>query len=304
MKIVFDNGKDSCKYKINGKKFIVPSKIEEGISTFSNETITYEGKNYIVGKEADDYNYSFTKSNLHHKIMMYYCIVRHIKDKEDLDIIMGCPLSTYMNKTKQENYINYFINNKEPISIMYKKSLKTFTINSITMVPESIGGYINDYEVAKKEIRGIIDIGGLNINCGVYDKGNPVKSKMFTLNMGINILIKNIQQALLREKEELISYYMCKHYLLNLEQLDNYIYDIFDKECYLFIDKIKKALIKNDWELNQLNLRFIGGGSLSLSKYINELFNNPYIEKSIFANCDAFERFGDKKRHAKNKIMG
>lgn len=300
MRITFDNGKDSCKYMIDDKKFIVSSKIEQGVSAFSNETIEYEGVKYVVGDEADDYDYSFTKNNLHHKLMMYYCLAKHSLDYKSFDVIIGCPLTTYLNKKEQNNYIQYMMNDNKPIEIIYKDEKRVFTINSITVAPENIGGYINDYNVAKKQIRGVVDIGGLNINCGVYDKGKPVKEKMFTLNLGTHILIKNIQQAVLREQEKMLNYYMCKHYLLNPREMNDSLYEIFDDECTNMVNKIEKLLIRNDWELNELNLRFMGGGSLMLEYYILKKFNNPYIEKDIFANCMAFEKFGDKKLNAKN----
>lgn len=295
MLAIFDNGKDGCKYKINGNRYLVPSKIEEGVSTFSSETMNYDGKNYIIGEEAEDYNYSFTKNNLHHKIMLYYCLARHCNPYGEFDIITGCPLATYMNKNEQEKYINYIKNDSKPIIIAYKNKERTFIINNVIIVPESIGGYINDYNESKNKVRGVIDIGGLNINCGIYDKGNPIKGKMFTLNLGTHILIKNIQQAVLRENEEMINYYMCNHYLMKPEDMEANMYKIFDKECYNFVEKIKRTLIKNEWELNRLDLRFIGGGSLLLKKYINDIFDYPYIEKDIFANCEAFEKFGGKK---------
>lgn len=295
MKVVFDNGKNSCKYKIKDERFIVESKIEEGVSTFGDETLKFNGKNYIIGEEADDYDYSFTKNNLHHKLMIYYCLAKHFESDTDFDLIVGCPLSTYINKEEQEKYSRSIMNDGKPIIVEYRGKKKVLNINSVIIAPENIGGYINDYSLSKKQIRGVVDIGGLNINCGVYNKGVPVKSKMFTLNLGIHILIKNIQQAVLRENEKLIDNYMCKHYLQNMEDLDEKLYKVFDRECVKFISLIEKSLIKNDWELEHLNMRFIGGGSILLEKYINEKFDKPYIEKDVFANCEAFDRFGAKK---------
>ncbi|MBP3931972.1 MAG: ParM/StbA family protein [Peptostreptococcaceae bacterium] len=295
MRVTFDNGKSNCKYIIDGRRYVVPSKLEEGLSTFSEETFMYKDVPYTIGDEAEDYNYDFTKNNLHHKLMIYYCLAKHASYQENYDIIIGCPLSTYFNKEEQNRYIRNIINNGDYINIMYKDIRKVFRINSITIAPESIGGYINDFSLSKKQIRGVVDIGGLNVNCGVYDKGRPVKNKMFTLNLGIHILIKNIQQAILREKEILLNEYMCKHYLNNLEEASITIKEIIIKECTKFIESIKKNLIKNDWEIEQLNMVFIGGGSILLENFINASFNSPHIEKDIFANCEAFKKFGEKK---------
>lgn len=299
MQATFDNGKNSCKYIIDNERYIVESKIEEGISTFGEETLKFEGKNYIIGDEASDYNYTFTKNNLHHKLMIYYCLARHARENEKIDLIIGCPLSTYINKEEQDKYSKYIMNDGKPITVEYKGKEKTFTINSVVVAPENIGGYINDFNISKRQIRGVVDIGGLNINCGIYDKGKPVKDKMFTLNLGIHILIKNIQQAVLREKENFINNYMCKHLLLNMHDLDEDLYKIFDMECKKFVKLIKKSLIKNEWELEHLNMRFIGGGSIILEDYIEQEFKKPYIEKDIFANCEAFRKFGARKNAKK-----
>ena len=144
MLAIFDNGKDSCKYEIDENRYIVPSKVEEGIATFGDETLIYENKSYIIGDEAIDYDYSFTKNNNHHKIMLYYCLAKHIDEIQTFDLIIGCPLSTYLNKQEQEKYIQSLRNNGEPIVVVYKNKKKTLIIRSVTIVPESIGGYLND----------------------------------------------------------------------------------------------------------------------------------------------------------------
>ena len=300
MLAVFDNGKDSSKYKIGNERYIVPSKIEEGIATFSDETIVYNNKSYIVGEEAGDYDYSFTKNNEHHKIMLYYCLAKHVEDLQFFDLIIGCPLSTYLNKKEQEKYIKSIQNNGEPINIIYNNEEKTIIITSITMVPESIGGYLNDYSISKNEIRGVVDIGGLNLNAAIYNMGKPIREKMITLNLGIHVLLKNIQQAVLREREQMINLYMCKHLLMTSSFNGDFeLEDIFNKECEKFVINIKNTLIKNDWEINQLTMRFIGGGSIALSKYIKKEFANSQIEEDVFANCEAFEKFGVSKINAK-----
>lgn len=299
MLAVFDNGKDSCKYEIDGNRYIVPSKVEEGIATFGDETLIYKNKSYIIGDEAVDYDYSFTKNNDHHKIMLYYCLAKHIDDIQTFDLIIGCPLSTYLNKQEQEKYIQSLRNNGEPIVVVYKNKKKTLIIRSVTIVPESIGGYLNDYSKSKNEIRGVVDIGGLNLNAGIYNMGRPVKDKMLTLNLGIHILLKNIQQAVLREKEQIINLYMCRHLLISEQFSDDSLEKIFDTECKKFIKLVKNTLIKNDWEINQLSMNFIGGGSIALKKYITEEFNSPHIEESLFANCEAFKKFGMSKLNVK-----
>lgn len=299
MLAITDNGKDSFKYIINNERHIIPSKVEEGIATFSDETLLYKGKNYIIGDEAIDYNYTFTKNNNHHKIMLYYCLAKHTEQLQVFDLITGCPLSTYLNKQEQDKYIQSLQNNGNPIVVEYKGEEKKFVIRSITIVPESIGGYLNDYSKSKYEIRGVVDIGGLNLNAGIYNMGKPVKDKMLTLNLGIHILLKNIQQAVLREKEEIINLYMCKHLLISKQFTDDSLKEIFDKECTKFVKLIKKTLIKNDWEINQLSMRFIGGGSIALKEFIEAEFYNCYIEDDVFANCEAFKKFGMSKLNAK-----
>lgn len=296
MVFVMDNGKYNSKYILDNKRYIMPSKIEKGISTFSEETIFYNGESYIVGEEAENYDYSFTKNNIHHKIILYYCLSKHAKKSyQEYDVITGCPLSTYLNKEEQYKYIQNIMNDNKPIKVIYKDRPITFKINSVIIAPENIGGYINDFHISKNQIRGVVDIGGLNVNCGIYDKGKPVKNKMFTLNLGMHILIKNIQQALLRNSETMINEYMCEHMLNNIENIDVKSRNVIEEECNNFILSIKNQLIKNDWELNQLNLRFIGGGSILLKKYINKHFENPHINEDIFANCEAFLKFGAKK---------
>ena len=43
---------------------------------------------------------------------------------------------------------------------------------------------------------GVVDIGGLNINCCVYNKGVPVLSSLFTDDLGSNVLVSGLRKEL------------------------------------------------------------------------------------------------------------
>lgn len=295
MKAIFDNGKYNCKAIIGEQKILIPSKVEEGASAFNEDTIIFNNKEYTIGEEATKYDYNFTKNSLHHKLILYYILSKYGYEESDFDLIIGCPLSSYLNKKEQIKYASNFGNNNKPVELFYNNMEKIININSVTVVPETIGGYINDLEISKKQIRGVIDIGGLNINCAIYNMGNPVKNKMFTLNLGTHILIKNIQQAVLTSTEKIINEYMCEYLLKTKDFKDENLQIIFEGECIKFVRNIKNYLIKNDWELDELELKFIGGGSILLNEYIQIEFYNPSIENDIFANCKAFKKFGEAK---------
>lgn len=298
--VIVDNGKENFKWRIDGCNNSFPSKLEEGVPVYNEDEIIYNNKSYIIGEEAEDYNYEFTKNNFHHKLLLYYCLAKNTEDVQSFNLVIGCPLTTYLNKNEHESYIESIRNNGQPIQILLNRKKKIIIIKNITIVPESIGGYILDYNKSKLENRGVIDIGGLNMNGAIYSMGKPIKDKMITTNMGMHILMKNIQQAVLREREETINLYTCK-YLMSTKNFngDAKLKEIFDKECIKFITNIKKSLTKNDWELKQLNLRFIGGGSIQLKQYIKEVFGDVYIEDNLFANCEAFEIFAKIKNGKK-----
>lgn len=301
MKATIDNGKNSLKIDINDNLICYTSKISEGVSVYNEENIFYNGKNYIIGEEAEDYDYSITKNNLHHKLMLYYSLSKNMDEIQSFDLTIGCPVTTYLNNSSHEKYIEYIRNNGQPIEVRYNNNKKIIIIRSVTLVPETLGGYILDYNISKTQLRGVVDIGGLNINGGLYNRGNPIKNKMFTDNLGIHILIDNIQKAVLEEREELLDIDTCNCLLRYKDFKDGGLELIFHNECKKHVISIKKLLIKKGWNLSQLTLRFIGGGSLLLREYIEDVFNDYEfeIEDDIFANCKAFKKFAEKK-NAKN----
>lgn len=301
MKAVIDNGKDSLKIEVDNTYKIYPSKIEEGVPVYNEENIFYNGKSYIIGEEAESYNYSVTKSNLHHKLMLYYSLAKITDEIKIFDLVIGCPVTTYLNRDSHDKYVDYIRNDGQPIEIMYNNSKKVIIIESVTLVPETLGGYILDYEISKNELRGVVDIGGLNINGGMYNRGNPIKNKMFTDNLGIHILIDNIQKSILEKREELIDLDTCRSLLRYRDFKDKTLEVIFHNECIKHVKTIKKLLIKKGWNLTETNLRFIGGGSILLKDYIKEEFSqyDIKIEDDVFANCKAFGKFAEKK-NAKN----
>lgn len=297
MKATIDNGKYNFKMKADDKRIIIPSKISIGYPVYGEDFISFENVPYIIGEEAKDYDFSITKNNLHHKLMLYFGLSKIMNEVQSFDLTIGCPLTTYLNRNKHETYIDSIRNNGQPIEIQFNNKKKIIIIRSVTIVPETLGGYILDYKNSKNEIRGVIDIGGLNLNAGIYSLGKPLKDRMITDNLGIHILLDKIQKAIMVEREELLDLNICEYLLKSKNFKDDITKKIFERECINHLEDIKRLLIKSGWNLEDLTLRFIGGGSILLKEYIEQVFKkyNTSIEEDIFANCEAFEEFANKK---------
>jgi plasmid segregation protein ParM len=58
------------------------------------------------------------------------------------------------------------------------------------------------------------------------------------------------------------------------------------------VNDIKKQVMKNKWDIDNIDIHFVGGGSIILEKYIGELFPHATITDNIFDNVKGFYNIG------------
>lgn len=299
--IAVDSGKYATKAvrRLSGetKKIMFRTKMDATTEVKTSDrkscVALFEGRHYMVGESAETVDYEKSKAKDLHKICAYVAISKLLVEGEnEVVLAIGCPLSIFSNVEERNKYKQYFLGEGK-ISISVNEEVKEFTILDVVVCPESSGIIFGNHKMYKNKMVGVIDIGGLNTNCAVYNKLSPITSTMFTTNLGANILTNDLKQTLNStypnaniqdwQMEVIIADGFIKS---NKEESALLIAKFFEKHMNSILDECKRK----GWDLNNLDLIFVGGGSKLLEREIRE-FTLPETVISPTAEWDNAEGF-------------
>lgn len=289
MLVSVDAGKHSTKamtIENECKTFYARTKMDEsGDCTLNRNGHTYSiefnGKKYNFGEGAISSDYDSSKTKLLHKIAIYTAL-SFLANAKEVDLVAGCPLIQYFNEEARAEYSS-FIQNGKYQRIVVNGVPKTFTINSITVLPESIGVVIQNADEYLKQVVGVIDIGGLNTNAAIYEYLKPLKPSVFTINEGSNILFAKVKRAL--NSVLLANYqdYEIPHVMAGNDTKAKAIMSEVLKEQ---VDRIADECKRYNWNISALPIVFTGGGSVLLEQHLKDKFTNVKMSKHpIWDNC-------------------
>lgn len=254
--------------------------------------VVYKDKRVLLGKQAETVDFDRDKQKDIHRIAIYTAVTKLVDNGSTVKLAVGCPMDLFINFEKRQEFAKYLKEDKE-VNIQVNGEDFNFTIEDVQIFPESSGFIFKNWEGYKDRLIGIIDIGGLNVNACVYDRGDYLPTTIFTINKGANILSNELKGKL------------NKQFNCNLQdwQMEMVIKDGFikkDKEgSKQFIEEFLQEYVnniitiakQNNWDIDNMDFVFIGGGSLLLKKYILNVLPDAEISKN--AIWDNVEGFGE-----------
>lgn len=264
-----------------------------------NYRVEYDGKKFAVGNfvsEKKGYtSMQNSKKDIIHKVATLTAIGSMVNSGDTVRAVIGCPIKLYKNQQIREVYLDEILP-KGKVEIRINGKDKSFFVTQTDVLPESMGAAIMFGEHFDEKAVGIIDIGGLNINCCVYRDHQLISETSFTEKLGRNVLIERLRDVLEASED-------CEFHTYEIEQFiqQGYITNNRDskkeEESKGFIrdfmkDHLKEILMtcnEHDWNMDRMDLIFIGGGSAMLSDYIRQIFPNAFIPKDPqFVNSEGF----------------
>lgn len=256
---------------------------KENLGDLDSYSVLFEGKKYLVGRQATSWDPSRSKKSDIHRVSTYTAIGNLVANGDHVNIGIGCPLSIYMNPKSRKAYKEFIVPHGKQVSITINRKPTSFTIKRSFVFPESSGAvYLNSEEYGNDTI-GVIDIGGLNANCCIYENMIPKAdvNSMFTLDEGGHILTNRIKAEL-----ESGCDIQLNDILMNKILRDGFIHSNPEKSSSI-ISKCKEEHVlrilneckKNGWPIENMKIVFIGGTSSLLSKEIEKIF--PWTDLSI-----------------------
>ena len=261
--------------------------------------VEYDGRIYAVGDIAtSDESYTSnqnSKNDLTHKIATLTAIARVVNNDDYVKAVIGCPIELYSNDENREKYLNFILPSGR-IDISVNGTPKHFCIVKKAVRPESTGIIFVKPDIFDEKLVGIIDIGGLNVNAAMVDDLNLVSGSCFTEKLGRRSIENDIRKYVNDTYESSFS-----STEINAFIRQGYITDNRDpekeEESRLIINevfndhlvRIVNACVNHGWNLNNINLVFIGGGSSLLADKINLAFPKAILaDNTVFSNADGF----------------
>lgn len=290
---------DSGKYAIKGisdqtkpgDEFYLVGTYDETVEDVADSgsyVVEFGKHKYVFGSQASGRSRELDKKDTNHKLGAYLAISQLVENGDEVDLVIGSPLSVFLQKDNREDF-KQFMSSQETINLVVNGTPFTFTIKSVTVAPESSGLTFQEkhYDLFNDDIVAVVDIGGLNTNISVYNNFNLVRSNCITLNNGVYPLMELLRSDLSALSGSRITEQQIRHIVKNgVLKLANVSVDgsseIIKKKSVDTIKQILNAAKDKDFDLMTFEkVAFTGGGSHDLQTYISSLV--PHAK--ISANC-------------------
>lgn len=261
--------------------------------------VEYDGKVYAVGDIANSDD-SLTsnqnsKNDQIHKITTLTAIACSVNNDDNVCAAIGCPIEIYPNKENRERYLNNILPSGR-VDIKINGVEKRFIIVKKMVIPEAMGILYTNPVLFKDKLVGIIDIGGLNVNTAVVNDLKLLADKCFTNKLGR----RSIENELRKYVEDIYeSSFSAAEIDIYIRQ--GYVTDSIDpvkeKKSGEFISgvldehfvSILKDCSRHEWNLRNMDLVFVGGGSIIFKDRIRLAFPKAIIaEDANYANVEGF----------------
>ncbi len=307
--IAVDSGKYATKIAVDAGggirhgKFL--TKMDEnaekmGMDDTQTFSVVYDGKKYLLGKEARTQDFDDSKMKDIHKIATYVAIASDacgVGNGDKVNVAIGCPLTLYANKDLRQEYKDFIAPQGKEINITVNGKRKCFTINRSFVFPESSGVVYLNEDKYRSDLIGVVDIGGLNANCAIYDHLVPKvgADTMFTLDLGGNVLSQTTATMVERTGTGKLADYLIED-MMGKNGLKKGTHEESAKivrDCKLaHVKKIYDQCLNHGWNLDFTEIVFTGGAASWLKDEIMQVF--PYYDvenlsaEADFKNVDGF----------------
>lgn len=268
-----------------------------------------EGKTFKVGNGAQQSAaLEITKMSEIHRFstLLALAMVTEPGKTEELDVVLGCPLSEYSVPRKRKEYMDYMLPDGE-ISVKIKTKsdnepeIRKFKICSKKVLPETSGIFFMELENYDGDSIGVIDIGNGTAIGAIYSDFEIDHAFDFTSLQGGEILIASLSELLTATYSRYNTRYTLKLLLKPSKERFLAVGDTKAEaeSAKLIHDHIIKHLVAvkqlcnaKQWSLEFMPIVFGGGTSLMLKDEIKEVFGNNvmFSKHGSYANCLGFLR--------------
>lgn len=296
--VQIDPGKYAIKAECGEKRFYTKSLIDkiENVATNNGYRVKFFNQEYVVGDESIMFDYDFDKQKLETKILINLAISKLVNQGDKVNLVVGMPIEHWLDRERRAKY-EQFIASTTQMSLVEREVdiPMNFKINKVVAVPEGIGYIARDNKYKNRTV-GILDCGGCNFQGTIYRNGLPIRESCFTLNEGGYFYLNAIKQAINSkfslnyqdyQVSELLEY-GSKH-----ERKEEIKAEV-ERVTRLHLNKVIRECKARNWNLSDMEIKVVGGGSEYFKTVISELLPNATIsDDAIWDNVVGFGVLGE-----------
>ena len=266
--------------------------------------VTFEEMDYKIGEDAADHlSFETSKTTLLHQVCAYVAVGSMVDNGDLVRAAIGCPVSVYNDFDARIKYQDFILNNGRQINIIIDGVEKTFAFDMKHSIvcAESSGILYQDLARFVRGTVGVIDIGGLNVNCTVYRDLRPLEESSFTERLGCNQLMSDTKKKLTSSLDMDIPDYLLDDlringYFAGNDELKKTSAEQFSKIKLEWINTILGKCVEHGWNIKLTSLIFTGGTSYYLKPEITKIKEEKKLnidldlihEKSDLLNAEGF----------------
>ena len=265
--VIIDLGNYDIKYLSNGVKGKFSSKISTEFNPNPEvfERIEYNGQVTYIGVGSLEREYNKVDKNFLPSLL--YAISKSTTDN-NINLCLLLPV----NQLPQKEVFKSLLEGKK-FSYKFNGKDRAISINKLAILPEGYCSYYSLSNVQDKDVL-IIDIGSRTVNFASFLEGKIEKN--FTHKLGVYDLYKRVKEVENAKGNDYIEE--------DIERLIKRKNILVDDSMYLTFLKDVLNTAKGNINLKNYDVKFVGGGSLVLKKYIEENTPAEVIKDSTYSN--------------------
>ena len=293
-----DPGKFAVKAECEGEKFYTKSLIDkiENVATDSGYKVKFFNQEYVIGDDSIPFDYDFEKHKIETKILVNLAISKLVEDGDKVNLVVGMPIEHWLDRDRRAKY-EQFIASKSQMSLVEREvdTPMNFKINKVVAVPESIGHVARNKKYKNRTV-GILDCGGANFQGAIYKNGLPLRDSCFTLNEGGYFYLNSIKKAINSKFKLNYQDYQIPELIefgSNREDKEEIANEI-TRMTKLHLNKVIRECRARNWNLDDMDIIVVGGGSNYFKSLICDLLPNTTIsDDAIWDNVKGFGVLGE-----------
>lgn len=265
--VIIDLGNYDIKYLSNGVKGKFSSKISTEFNPNPEvfERIEYNGQVTYIGVGSLEREYNKADKNFLPSLL--YAISKSTTDN-NINLCLLLPV----NQLPQKEVFKSLLEGKK-FSYKFNGKDRAISINKLAILPEGYCSYYSLSNVQDKDVL-IIDIGSRTVNFASFLEGKIEKN--FTHKLGVYDLYKRVKEVENAKGNDYIEE--------DIERLIKRKNILVDDSMYLTFLKDVLNTAKGNINLKNYDVKFVGGGSMVLKKYIEENTPAEVIKDSTYSN--------------------
>lgn len=289
--------KGIAKYKGNIYSVIFRTKMKQvsrlGVDMQPNSYhVGYKGNEYILGDMVgEDYtDFSLNKTSRIHQLAIYTAIAQLLKKSGspsniDIRLAVNVPITTYKDSVQKQLFKNMIENNQCTSNLMVNDKAYSLDLIDITLTFEGMGDIYNKVESFKNKNTIIIDLGGLNTTLCTFKGIQPSIDTMIVSDQGMNVLKGKIGKIInerygITVSSDDLEQILRNGYFANKGKIYEDSKVMVEEMKFEHLQQIVQFAKSRGYTFNMSDIHCVGGGAITLRRYIKQLFPNAVIENN------------------------